>query len=197
MKSKLFFLLLVIMLLFSGFRYNIRQTTAVSTMDFSAACGDQSGAALGNKLFLPFVFRASSGLSPAGATNQVAGEPRLQPVGQVVAPPLDDSVATDFFTATAFLYSGDDPIQTGVQPGTIDPRRVAVLRGRVTTREGTPLPDVRIRIFDHGEYGETLTREDGMFDIAVNSGGQLTVCFEKTGYLPVHRQVQTPWRDYI
>jgi hypothetical protein len=55
----------------------------------------------------------------------------VPPDPATVAPPLDRSVATDLATASAFLYAGSTPIQTGVAPGTIAPRRVAVLRGRV------------------------------------------------------------------
>jgi RHS repeat-associated protein len=113
-----------------------------------------------------------------------------------VAPPLDRAVATDFATATAFLYSGSHLIQTGIVPGTIEPRRVSVLRGQVRTRDGAPLDGVTITILGLAEYGKTLTRADGMFDMAVNGGGLQTVRYEKVGYLPVQRQVQAPWRDY-
>jgi hypothetical protein len=66
----------------------------------------------------------------------------------------------------------------------------------VQSREGAPLPGVTITILEHAEYGQTLTRTDGVFDMAVNGGGFLTVRYEKDHYLPVQRQVQTPWRDY-
>ncbi|HSF33186.1 MAG TPA: RHS repeat-associated core domain-containing protein, partial [Candidatus Tectomicrobia bacterium] len=120
----------------------------------------------------------------------------LPPDPRSVAPPLDRTIVTDFATATAFLYSGSRPIQIGVAPGTIEPRRAAVLRGQVQTRGGTPLDGVAITILGHPEYGQTFTRADGMFDMAVNGGGLLTVRYEKEHYLPVQRQVQAPWRDY-
>lgn len=113
-----------------------------------------------------------------------------------VATPIDDTVATTLAAATAFLYSGENPLQTGVAPGTIEAKRAAVLRGKVTANDGTPLPGVKITILDHSEYGSTLTREDGMFDMAVNGGGWLTINYEKTGYLPVQRKVDAPWQDY-
>lgn len=58
----------------------------------------------------------------------------VPPDPATLAPPLNRSVTTDLATATAFLYTGSNPIQTGVVPGTIAPLRVAVLRGRVTDR---------------------------------------------------------------
>jgi RHS repeat-associated protein len=113
-----------------------------------------------------------------------------------VAPPLDPTVATDMAAATEFLYTGSNPIQTGVAPGTIEARRVAVLRGKVMTRDGEPLAGVAITVLNHSEYGRTFTRHDGMFDLAVNGGGLITLNYDKDGYLPIQRQVQAPWKDY-
>ncbi|HCU57142.1 MAG TPA: hypothetical protein DF984_02775, partial [Anaerolineaceae bacterium] len=120
----------------------------------------------------------------------------LPPDPATVAPPLDYSVATSPYAATAFLYTGTNPIQTGVPPGTIEARRAAVVRGKVITRDGQPLSGVTITILSHSEYGQTLSRSDGMFDMAVNGGGYLTVNYQKTGYLPAQRQVNIPWQDY-
>jgi hypothetical protein len=120
----------------------------------------------------------------------------LPPDPATVAPPLDRSVATDMATATAFLYSGPTPIQTGVAPGTIVPRRAAVLRGTVLDRSGAPLPGVTIAILNHPEFVQTLSRADGMFDLAVNGGGQLTVTYRKSGLLSAQRQLTVPWQDY-
>jgi len=120
----------------------------------------------------------------------------LPPDPVTVAPPVDPTVATSIATATEFLYTGSNPIQTGVAPDTIEARRVAVLRGRVLTREGTNLSGVNITILYHPEFGSTMSRTDGMFDMAVNGGGLLTVNYEKEGYLPSQRQAQAPWQDY-
>lgn len=118
------------------------------------------------------------------------------PDPSTVAPPIDNTVATTLASATAFLYTGSDPIQTGVAPGTIEAKRAAVLRGKVTTNDGTPLSGVKITILNHPEYGSTKTREDGMFDMAVNGGGWITINYEKSGYLPAQRKVDVPWQDY-
>jgi RHS repeat-associated protein len=120
----------------------------------------------------------------------------LPPDPATVAPAVDRTVATTVFAATAFLYSGANPIQTGVAPGTIEPRRAAVLRGTVLNKDNTPLLGVTITILNHPEFGQTLSRADGMFDLAVNGGGLLTVEYQKAGYLPARRQVQAPWQDY-
>lgn len=120
----------------------------------------------------------------------------LPPDPATVAPPIDPTVATDIAAATAFLYSGLNPIQIGVAPGTIEARRVAVLRGKVAGRDGAALAGVKISVLNHPEFGQTLTRADGAFDIAVNGGGQLTLRYEKSGFPAVQRAIVAPWRDY-
>ena len=110
---------------------------------------------------------------------------------------MDNTVATTLGTATEFLYTGTNPIQTEVSPGTIEAKRVAVLRGKVLDRDENPISGVVITILNHPEFGQTLSRADGMFDMAVNGGGFLTVNYQKSGYLPAQRQVNAPWQDYI
>ena len=125
-----------------------------------------------------------------------AVEGQLPPDPTEVAPPVDQTVATTIFHLTEFLYTGSDPIQTGVDPLDIEPQRTAVLRGRVLDRDDNSLDGVTITILDHPEFGQTLSRSDGMFDMVVNGGGELTVTYEKEGFLPVQRQVRVPWQDY-
>ena len=127
----------------------------------------------------------------------VPAGPKPPPNPIDVAPKLDLGVPTALSTAIEFLYTGTDPIQTGVAPGTIEATRVAVLRGLVTSRDGDPLPVVTITVLDHPEFGQTLSRDDGMFDLAVNGGSLLTLRYEKEGFLPAQRQVEVPWQDYL
>ncbi len=141
----------------------------------------------------------SNGEASAGATQTITvnhSSDNLPPNPADVALELDHSTATDLFLATQFLYAGNPPIQTGVVPGTIKPDRVAILRGQVSNRAGEPLPGVTITILNHPEYGQTLSREDGMFDMVVNGGGLLTVDYSKPGYLFVQRQIEVPWQIY-
>jgi RHS repeat-associated protein len=114
-----------------------------------------------------------------------------------VAPPVDTTVATTLAASTAFLYSGNNPIQTGVPEGTIEVKRAAVLRGKVMDRDNQPLSGVNITVKDHPEFGQTFTRTDGMFDLAVNGGGYLTVNYRKAEFLPVQRQINVPWNDFV
>jgi len=112
------------------------------------------------------------------------------------APPVDRSVVTSLASATQFLYTGSNPVQKGVAANTIQPAQVAVLRGSVQKRDGSPLAEVAIGVLNHPEFGSTRTDLQGMFNLAVNGGGLLTVTYSLPGYLPVQRQIQTPWQDY-
>ena len=134
--------------------------------------------------------------STDGPSTTITTLPELPPDPSLVATPIDRTVATTVFTATEFLYTGPDPIQTGVAPDTIAPVRVAVLKGKVKARDGSPLPGVAITILNHPEYGSTLTRLDGEFDMAVNGGSKLTVDYEREGYLSAQREADVPWQDY-
>lgn len=120
----------------------------------------------------------------------------LPPEPGKIAPPIPGEMAPSLFDATQFLYTGPNPIQTGVAIGAIDPRRVAVIRGKVTDAAGSPVKSAAIRILGHAEYGSTVTRSDGMFDLVVNGGGTLAVDHSLSGNVPVQRTVAPAWRTY-
>ena len=126
-----------------------------------------------------------------------AAASNLPPDPITVAPLLDQTIVTDLATATSFLYTGSNPIQTGVAPDTIIPVQAAVIRGKVLNNNGEPLSGVTISVLHHPEFGQTLSRIDGMFDLAVNGGGYLTVEYKKQGYFNAQRQVNVPWQDYV
>ncbi len=109
---------------------------------------------------------------------------------------VNGTVATNIFTSTGFLYSGDNPVQTGMAAGTIEENRAAVIRGRVLDRNNDPLTGVEISISDHNIFGKTLSGTGGYFDMAVNGGNLMTVNYKKEGYIPAQRQIQVPWQDF-
>lgn len=134
----------------------------------------------------------TAGTDPLDPDDFPAGPPDPR----VVAPPLDTTQTTMLFDATAFLYSQDPTIQSGVVDGAIDPLRAALLRGYVMTRDGLPLPGAVITIRDHAQYGQTISRADGMFDMVVNGGGPLTVNYQHANYLPGQRLVHVAWQTW-
>ncbi len=122
-------------------------------------------------------------------------EPPLPPDPATVAPAINRTVATTMADSTAFLYTGPNPIQTGVAAGTIEAKRTALIRGIVRKHDNTPLSGVTIAVLNHPELGQTLSRADGKFDLVVNGGGVVIVTYTKSGYLPAHRHLDVPWQE--
>ena len=137
---------------------------------------------------------AFAGASPGDPTKTPVGD--IPPEPASIAPPVDPSATTNAFLASQFLYTGDNPIQTGVAESAIEGKRAAIMRGKVTDRDGRPLPGVRITILNGPEFGQTLSRADGMFDLVVNGGGRVTVRYERNGFLPVQRSLPTGWLNF-
>ena len=130
-------------------------------------------------------------------TDVVAGVGTIPPDPAQLAPSFSPSASVTLYAGSDFLYSGTQPVQTGVDSSTISKKRVAVVRGLVRDRDNNPLPGVKVTIKNHPEFGQTLTRRDGMLDLAVNGGGILIINYEKEGYLPVQRKVDVPLQKYI
>ena len=109
---------------------------------------------------------------------------------------LDRSTATVFYDAARCLFEGADAPQEGVATGTINPERVAIVRGRLLEAAGSPLVGAKVTVLKHGEFGSTESRWDGYFDMAVNGGDALTLRFQKDSFLMSQRHVQTRWRQF-
>lgn len=112
-----------------------------------------------------------------------------------IAPPRPAVGSPPFRDTIDFLFAGGDPVQRGVDPDTIDAERASVLRGAVFDAEG-PLSGVRVSVLNRPEYGLTVTRGDGAYDLAVNGGAPLTLRFERAGYVEAQRLATPPARDY-
>ncbi|MEW6039323.1 MAG: PKD domain-containing protein [Pseudomonadota bacterium] len=136
------------------------------------------------------------GATAAQSFEIVVSGGSLPPDPVRIAPPVDHGVATTVADSTRFLYAGSHPVQTGVAAGTIEARRAAVIRGKVLDPDDAPLSGVTLTVKGHPEFGQTLSRADGQFDVAVNGGGVLVLEYAKAGFLPVQRQVSVPWQDF-
>ena len=115
---------------------------------------------------------------------------------QTQVTPISPTVPTSVGSSTSFLYTGPYAVQTQVTAGAIDPVLAGVVRGLVKGRDGSPIGGVKITASGHPEWGQTRSREDGWFDMAVNGGGRLHINYERSGYLPVGRNVDVAWQDY-
>jgi RHS repeat-associated protein len=143
---------------------------------------------------------AVQAVDPSGAatwTGPTATYLVVPPSAASVASALDRTISTTLGPNTSFLYSGSDPIQTGVASGTIVPSTAAVIRGHVHSSSGTGLPGVAVTVVGHPEFGSTFTQADGEYDLAVNGGQLLRLHFARSGSLPAERMVQTPLQDYV
>ena len=110
-------------------------------------------------------------------------------------PDTADTGAT-FFEQVRFLIEGDKPVQSYAKPEFYDGRRAAVIRGRVTTPTGEGIIGVRVsvdRTRGASNYGFTLTRPGGWFDMLVNGGGGVTLQFQRSPFRPLTRTLSVPW----
>lgn len=120
----------------------------------------------------------------------------LNAVPVVNAPSNDTSAPADGTNSTSFLYSGDNPTQTGVDPDAIQSDTAAVVRGTVLDQSGAPIPGVLVNVVGHPEYGSTRTRSDGQFDMAVNGEETLTIELSADGYVSAERTVAVGTSDW-
>ncbi|XP_070560318.1 teneurin-3-like [Ptychodera flava] len=100
-----------------------------------------------------------------------------------------------FYDQVSFLFM-ESSIQIDADEDYIDPSLVTVLRGTVTGRDDTPLQSVIISIQGFPQYGYTITRRDGGFEMAVNGGSVLTAIFSKTNYISAQRSFQPIINQY-
>ncbi|MEO8799780.1 MAG: hypothetical protein ABI551_17935, partial [Polyangiaceae bacterium] len=112
-------------------------------------------------------------------------------------------VVTSFYDSTRFIWAGaasgqcaGQPLQTGVGPTTIDPKRAAALVGKIADENGQPVAGVAVTVVAHPEFGQTTSGPDGAFVMVVNGGGALTARYAKAGLVPVQRHAPTRWLDY-
>ncbi len=120
---------------------------------------------------------------------------RAVPHPATVAPQNDLTVVQPLAGQMRFLYSGANPIQTGVAPNAIDDTRLTAVRGFVRNSSGSPLAGVHVTIVAHPEYGETVTRADGGYELALNGGGAVSLQFAKNGYLAAQRLLPSQWHE--
>jgi RHS repeat-associated protein len=117
------------------------------------------------------------------------------PAATIQGPPLDPTIVTPIADSIRFLYSGPNAIQTGVAPNAIADNRAAVASGRVLDFSGAPLSGVIVATAQHPEFGQTVTRADGRYDLVWNGGGPLHLTFTKAAYISSDRMVMTRWNQ--
>lgn len=113
---------------------------------------------------------------------------------------VDRTLVTRLHDAVSWIYEGkgtNPPIQSGVSAGTINPDRVAVIRGMVVDQLGDPIANATVEAVDDTlGYGSTITKQDGWFDYVVNGGGHVAIRVTFEDKLEVQRRVKVRWGDY-
>ncbi|XP_048461254.1 teneurin-1-like [Rhincodon typus] len=101
-----------------------------------------------------------------------------------------------FYDRIKFLVGKDN---THVLPtdGLFDNSRVCVIRGQVVAVDETPLVGVNISFLHHVDYGYTISRQDGSFDLVVVGGISVTLVFERAPFITENRTLWLPWNRFV
>lgn len=96
----------------------------------------------------------------------------------------------------------DDLVPANAEKEDFDPKRFALVTGKVENQYGQPLAGVTVSVNSfscascHGlEYGSVATDAQGQFTLPVEGGTTVTVVYQKEGFITSHRQVYVPWND--
>jgi RHS repeat-associated protein len=147
--------------------------------------------------------QAPTGCGSCALANHM-GTCTLAPIGSCanVPPftptPIPPGLSSSFVDITRFVYEGGTQRMadgSAIDPSTIRVDRAAVVRGMVR-RAGAPLAGATVSVRNHPEYGQTLTRDDGEFDLAVNGGASLVVRVDAVNHPSVFREVFVRPLDY-
>lgn len=69
-----------------------------------------------------------------------------------------------------------------------------MVRGQVVGKDYNGLIGVRVSATDP-QFGFTLTRSDGWFDILVNGGGIVELQFQRNPFYPIKKSIYVSWND--
>uniref|UniRef100_A0A8C4HPG2 Teneurin-2 n=1 Tax=Dicentrarchus labrax TaxID=13489 RepID=A0A8C4HPG2_DICLA len=112
-------------------------------------------------------------------------------------PPSPASTHThSFYRRIRFLLG---KAATHTLPGEVpfDTSRAAVIRGSVALQDGSPLVGVNITFPQHPEYGYTISRQDGSFDLVTLGAMSMTLMFQRPPFLPQTRTIWTPNNNFL
>uniref|UniRef100_A0A671NEQ1 Teneurin-1-like n=1 Tax=Sinocyclocheilus anshuiensis TaxID=1608454 RepID=A0A671NEQ1_9TELE len=124
------------------------------------------------------------------------GSPDPRDIIQQSHAPFETRPSRQFFDRVRFLIGRDS---THILPGDLpfDSSRVCVIRGQVLASDGTPLVGVNITFQHNPEYGYTLSRQDGSFDLLAVGGISVTLLFQRAPFSSQIRSVWLPWNQFM
>lgn len=113
---------------------------------------------------------------------EASGAPRL------ILPTSDESISTDFCAAMQFLFTGPGALQQDTTASALPCGAISAIHGKARSESGSPLPGLNVAVVGRPEFGRTITRGDGSFDLAVAAGVHV-VRLSAPAFLPVEREV--------
>lgn len=126
---------------------------------------------------------------PDCADDDCANSPHCQ---NIPNPPQVSSIAHGAtFTLVDLIDAmtmGTPPIQREVDPSTLHPNDIGLIRGQVLNRQGQPVAGARVEILEQPERGYTHTRSDGVFDLLVPGADRYMVRITKDNHPPIYRK---------
>ncbi|XP_026066564.1 teneurin-1-like isoform X1 [Carassius auratus] len=124
------------------------------------------------------------------------GSPDPRDIIQQSHAPFETRPSRQFYDRVRFLIGRDS---THILPGDLpfDSSRVCVIRGQVLATDGTPLVGVNVTFQHNPEYGYTLSRQDGSFDLLAVGGISVTLLFQRSPFLSQIRSVWLPWNQFM
>ncbi|NXX27520.1 TEN1 protein, partial [Nicator chloris] len=111
-------------------------------------------------------------------------------------PPFSQHPPRLFYDRIRFLIGKES---THVIPGDVsfESRWACVIRGQVVAVDGTPLVGVNVSFLQHHEYGFTISRQDGSFDLVAVGGISVTLVFDRSPFISEKRTLWLPWNRFI
>ncbi|XP_063059873.1 teneurin-2 [Engraulis encrasicolus] len=121
----------------------------------------------------------------------------LQQAGPSPQPgPGPQRLPSSFYQRVRMLV-GKDATHTLPGANPFNASLASLIRGQVLTTDGTPLVGVNVTFVKYPQYGYTMTRQDGMFDLVANGGGAVTLRFDRAPFLSQERTVWLPWNRFF
>lgn len=157
----------------------------------------QSGGTTGSTTEGPAATDSSGtgGSDPTGSTGGVDGGSGGE--AGVSAPEHDRTVTTSFYDTVRFLFEDTPPIQRDAEIGSFERARASLVQGVVLGPDDQPLPNARIAVDGHPEYGWTLSRGDGRYDLVVNGGSPLVLELSAPEVMVAHRRWTPRWNQSV
>lgn len=124
------------------------------------------------------------------------GSPDPLDLIQQSQPLFSQHISRLFYDRIKFLI-GKDSTHVIPQEISFDSRRACVIRGQVVAVDGTPLVGVNVSFLHHSDYGFTISRQDGSFDLVAIGGISVVLIFERSPFLSEKRTLWLPWNQFI